>query len=100
MQTSERIDDLEHRVALLERRVTAVGVVDRRYATADDPSPPTRPAQPTATPTQPQFKRPAQRTAPATAPRRARPPLDAARLEELFGGRVLAWVGAIAVLTG
>src|SRR5687768_15491051 len=87
MITTETIDELEHRVAPLDRRRPHRG---RRVAPSETrPARSTpRPVRPSTPPTQPQVRRP------------ARPALGPARLEELLGGRVLAWVGAIAFLTG
>jgi uncharacterized membrane protein len=120
MLVSERIDGLEQRVALLERRLHELDPTPgHRPRPATRPSEPARAAQPTTSPAPPPSTtparpaRPAQPTPPTTPP--TQPPfkrpaqaatsrphhtLDPARLEELLGGRVLAWVGAIAVLTG
>jgi uncharacterized membrane protein len=93
-----RIDELETRLAVLERRIDELeapawqplgGYVAPRSARRPAPAPP-RPAA----------ARPAQAGQPAPATARPAPNRDADRLEELLGGRVLAWVGALAVLTG
>jgi uncharacterized membrane protein len=96
-----QIEDLETRIAVLERRV------DELDAPPHGALPPpsdvaARPLRVEAAPprarraTAPDVARPA--TAPSVT--RPAPAKDAARLEELLGGRVLAWVGALAVLTG
>ena len=107
MDSEQRMDGLEERVALLERAVErlapapvdAVAVqtlplgdsagLPARFTRPSTP-PPLRPVMPPL----PVGGAPAPRA--PRAPRR-RPELD---LEELLGGRVLAWVGAIAVLMG
>ena len=112
LQEKERIDELEattrnlvSRVELLERTVTPATErpapprpvdreVDERRWAPPAPSPaPSRPA-----PSRPTV--PARTPAPAAAPRTPRRPLATRGFEELFGGRVLAWMGGIAVLVG
>lgn len=94
--------DLERRLARLELRM---GDVERRLGapTAACPAPPARPAPvvapptPAAAPPAP----PAPPARPATPRARWEPPtLPAFDLERFLGGRVLAWVGGIAVLAG
>ena len=97
IREQQRMESLEVRIAVLER---AVGVAqpeppkpERPVVAAPRaaaPLPPPRPA--------PAAPRPApapQR--PAAAPER---PAVSINLEDLFGGRVLAWIGGIAVLVG
>src|SRR5688500_18849467 len=81
--------DLETRVALLERRVHEL---EGRRPVARF-SPPPLPAAPAPAPAR--SLAPPRPPAPRPAPRR-----DARQLEELLGGRVLAWVGALAVVVG
>ena len=95
MVTEDRMEQLEARVALVERRLGQVE--PPRFA------PPRAPIAAVSAP-------PA-RSAPG--PRSAPPPRSATRalreraagrtapdLEQLLGGRVLAWVGSVAVLVG
>ena len=118
MATQHRMDTLEARVAVLERRIGELDDDRGRLASHSDAYRPHTAPKPPVTPTQPQLARPkmAKRPEPATtrraepmaaAARRPKPitapakPADtAARLEELLGGRVLAWIGAVAVLVG
>jgi uncharacterized membrane protein len=79
----QRMDGLEERVALLERQL---GLAAR-------PAPARRPV-PVAPPA------PTPSVAPPSAVVRARPRPPEIDLEELLGGRVLAWIGACAVLVG
>ena len=82
--------DLETRVALLERRV-------RELESVRSPAPaPRRAPQPAPVPE----RRAAWRDPEPEAPARVAPRRDAPQLEDLLGGRVLAWVGALAVLVG
>lgn len=100
VQEQERIDELEamtrnlvSRVELLERKVTPTiapaPLVDERPWAPPAPAPaPTRPADP------------APKVPPAPAPQTPRRPLATPAFEDLFGGRVLAWIGGISVLVG
>lgn len=75
-----RLADLTHRLERIERRVFP--------SAAPEPRPQDAPvARPVATPTQPAASR-----SDSASPQRG--------LEELLGGRVLAWVGGIAILLG
>ena len=74
----QALDDLNERVARLEGRRAA---------------PPTQPSPPMWPPAQPQARQ-------APSPRPTAPPRPQLDLEELLGGRVLAWVGGVAVLIG
>jgi len=94
-ETRQRIDRLERLVADLDGRVTLL----------EQPAP-ARPAPARPVPARPVPARPAP---PRPAPARPAPPtrstifqLDFGRddLEDLVGGRVLAWVGGLAVLLG
>ena len=99
-RNEQRIERLEHLVADLDARVA---VVER-------PAPWPRP-EPAPPVQRPQQQRPAQ---PAPAPRAAVPavappawgiptfrmPVGTKEFEDLVGGRVLAWVGGLAVLLG
>jgi uncharacterized membrane protein len=80
------VDDLRERVALLEAPATAAA-----------PPPVAPPAQPArrAAPARPVV--PPAPTAPKRRPRRPQRTID---LEELLGGRVLAWAGGLAVFAG
>jgi len=93
MRYEDRLDRLERIVEQLSDRVAQL---EGRPAAAPaapsppppPPPPPTRPA-PAAEPTPP--------AQPSQPPRPPRPSVD---LEELFGGRLLGWLGGIAVLIG
>ena len=101
--------DLETRVALLERRVRELE--GRRPVPRATPRPSAPPAprplllpepfSPPPAPEAPPVRRAAWRDAepakPAPGPAQRR---EAPQLEDLLGGRVLAWVGALAVLVG
>jgi len=82
--SEERMAALEARTARLEARMTRL---DPRQAAAPPVASPHAPARP-AGPSQ------------ADPPAAARIAASAPRLEELLGGRVLGWVGALAVLVG
>ncbi len=92
-----RIEQLERDVRELTRRLA---ILERPATPEPEPTPMPEPPPPPP----PSFDPPAWRTAPP--PRQARPlreVLDlpqAASLEDLLGGRVLAWVGGFAVLLG
>jgi uncharacterized membrane protein len=94
--THTRPDDVEERLARLERRMRTVeertlGVpADRSTMPAPTPAPVAKPM-----PWPPEPARPRRR--PLTEAGAPAPPRD---LERLFGGRVLAWVGGVAVLAG
>src|SRR5438552_1630356 len=79
-----RLDAIERRLAHLERllRVEAPAAEEPEPAPAQPPVPPMHP--PAAPP----------------APPRATVPVQEVNLEELFGGRVLAWLGGSAVVLG
>ena len=98
--------DLETRVAQLERRVRELEghrPAPRAPVRRPRPAAPTLRTEPLrmeSVPAPPVASRKApapapRREAPAPAPRR-----EAPQLEDLLGGRVLAWVGALAVLVG
>ena len=102
--SEERMAALEARTARLEARMTRLdarrgGRRPRRAA----PSPRRRRAA-----SRPRGAAPARRGPPRRAPRRRRAPVaapparppPAPRLEDLLGGRVLGWVGGLAVLVG
>jgi hypothetical protein len=95
VQEQVRMEKLELRVEALEREIGAAPRPERPVmAPAPAPSPPPPrpvPARPAPAP------RPAPRPRPAPAPRQ---PAISISLEDLFGGRVLAWIGGIAVLVG
>src|SRR4051794_29986067 len=83
----DRIAALEERAATLEARV-------RELETHPQSAPPPRPAPtPAYPPTRPVAPPPPR----IAAPREPRPDRD---LEDLLGGRVLAWVGGVAILAG
>lgn len=101
VQEEDRIERLEGLVGALAERVESL---ERRMAPAAP-----RPVAPprTAPSPSPAYRAPAPR--PPSAPdsqalpppaARARPPRFTLRLEDLFGGRVLAWLGGVAVLVG
>lgn len=92
-----RTRELEGRVAAVERvltpRPTTVNAVKR---------PPVSPAAPTAETPRPTRRQapPSRAAAPSPARQAPRRPAPAESLEDLLGGRVLAWVGGIATLLG
>ena len=99
--------DLEARVALLERRVRELEgrrpVPRATPRPAAPPAPPPlllpEPFSPPPAPEAPPARRAAWRDAEPAEPAPARAQRrDAPQLEDLLGGRVLAWVGALAVL--
>ena len=100
IREQQRMESLEVRIAVLER---AVGVAQRPEPRPEPPKP-ERPAMVTP-PTPPPPPPPSPRTSRSTPHSvdsgtfdvRARPAIN---LEDLFGGRVLAWIGGIAVLVG
>ncbi|HET9675770.1 MAG TPA: DUF2339 domain-containing protein [Gaiellaceae bacterium] len=75
------VDELRERVARLERPATAPAAPPVQAVPPAPPAPPPRPAAPPPPPREP-FRAPS---------------ID---LEELLGGRVLAWAGALAVFIG
>jgi uncharacterized membrane protein len=96
--TTHRIDRLERLVADLDERLVAMEGVRREKPVASTPTPAVQP-------------RPAANLRPAPAPPSPVEPYGWARLqaprlpdrdelEDLVGGRVLAWVGGLAVLLG
>ena len=95
----ERIQKLE---LLVEQLVRRVDLLEGEPA-ATQPTPPE--AQPPPAALQPapavRFTAPAaQKPAPSTRPRQPPKPRPSLDLEELLGGRVLAWAGALAVVIG
>src|SRR5215208_4419098 len=86
-ELEQRSEALERRVALLERVDSPAPPADRRAAlrVADRPG-----AHLTGAPRRPAAAR-------ATPDRTATPAMS---LEDLLGGRVLGWIGAVAVLVG
>jgi uncharacterized membrane protein len=91
MVQDERVDELELRLAVVERRLRELAA-PAPAARRPEPLPPllARPVAPPAASRRPQ----------AASDRPTPSRTEAADLEELLGGRVLAWVGALAVLTG
>jgi uncharacterized membrane protein len=106
-KTDPRIVELEARLAVLHRRVihleqlggvTAAEI--QRVAAPPAPPPPPRvepqreprPVRPPHAPRPVQAQRPAPRPAPK--------PVELPDLEDLLGGRVLAWIGGVAVVLG
>jgi uncharacterized membrane protein len=103
--TEDRVEELEARVALVEQRLRRVeGAAPRAVAVraaAAETTPPaaaaeSAPPRPSSTPGPPSPADASARAA-AVTPAPKSPALD---LERLFGGRVLAWLGAVAVLAG
>jgi uncharacterized membrane protein len=82
--------------ALLRSHEARLAQLEGRAAPEARPAPRPSPAPPPAPPMHP----PAHRPPPSAAPRRrrARPPEET--LEDLLGGRVLAWVGGLAIVVG
>ena len=103
-QTEQRIDRLERLVADLDGRVAFLEQPSQRPAPQPRPQAPA-PARPAPRPPAPAPRptialRPAPAPKPAPAPRPAWTGMDRVELENLVGGRVLAWVGGVAVLLG
>lgn len=103
----ERIEELEattrelvSRVALLERTIAPAAPRSAAQPVPRTPRPPARERPPAPPAPSPAPERPAapSRPSPASAPPRRQ--LATRGLEDLFGGRVLAWIGAVAVLVG
>ena len=95
-ETSERIDRLERLVADLDGRV---GLLERPAPAR--PAPAAIHPAPAAPRPQPAPTRPALQARPAMFPREMFPrEFGRDELEDLVGGRVLAWVGGLAVLVG
>ena len=97
--SEERMAALEARTARLEARMTRVDVrlAGELPAAAAPSSPPAAPPQSAPPLSSPPV------AAPRSAPPRSGPPPAAPagpRLEDLLGGRVLGWVGGVAVLVG
>ena len=98
----QRTRRLEQRVLRLEALVPAAA--PRRVGPLDMSDVPERPPAPAEPPRDPVA--PAQRTAPTPAPARPAPAAKpsakprASGVEDLLGGRVLAWVGGAAVIVG
>ncbi|MEA2195489.1 MAG: hypothetical protein QOG42_1923 [Solirubrobacteraceae bacterium] len=103
----------EHRVQILERQTAnlhaRLSALEARFA--ETPAAAVAPREPATAPTEPvrgaAGRWPAPTTSPASqAPAPSTPPAVAAAprerldLEELLGGRVLAWTGGVAVLAG
>jgi uncharacterized membrane protein len=84
---------LEERLAALEARVETL-----EWGGQPCSEPPRAAARPRGAAPPPSVR--PFRAAPAPRPRPAREPRDRVDLEELLGGRALAWLGAIAVLAG
>ena len=101
MVEERRVQELESRVEALSRRLA---VVEGRRAPATRPDLPQAPAA--SRPPVPKRPAPVPVTRPGPAPRPARkaPTLEdlvgARSFEDLLGGRILAWVGGLAVLIG
>lgn len=98
---SDRLDRLEWRVARLEQVITSATA-----AVPAAPPPVARPAQPVATPAAapmtatPASPGPGAPMWAATAPSVAKAPFSFTDLEEQLSGRLLAWVGGIALVIG
>jgi uncharacterized membrane protein len=90
MRYEDRLDRLERIVEQLSDRVAQL---EGKPAPALAPSPPPPPPPPRPAPA----AEPAPPARPSPPPRPPRPSVD---LEELFGGRLLGWLGGIAVLVG
>src|SRR3954451_14164503 len=88
MVQDERIDELEERTEELARRLARLerNLTPRVAVAAPRPATPPRPPRPRPVPVRP---------APAPTP-----PAPGVSLEDLVGGRVLAWAGGVAVLVG
>ena len=107
-ELDERLTSLERRVREVETRL-AVPVPRPVAVPARAPSPVAPPAPPVAAPAPPapapaparpqRVARPIQERFPRTAAAQ-RPPRPSFDLERFLGGRVLAWVGGVAVLAG
>ena len=96
VELERRVDDLTRRVHKLEG---ATGTAVRPTAPTPSAVQPDRPAPPAPRP----VAKPAPRPAPMPPPRPSPPPAPkraAVDLEDLLGGRVLAWVGGLAVVLG
>ena len=98
----DRLERLELLVEQLTKRVAHL-----EQGAPDAPAPPAEPAPPPsriAAPPRPREPRePREPAAPPPAPRPTaprRPPGPSIDLEDLLGGRVLAWAGALAVVVG
>ena len=88
----DRIERLERLVdELLDRVASLEGVAVGEPAPAPEPAPPVSAGR--------QWEQP-KAEGPADTSRPPRPSLTTVDLEELLGGRVLAWVGALAVVIG
>jgi uncharacterized membrane protein len=85
-----RLDSLE---ALVQRVLERVESIEQRVGAG----PAVRPQEPAAPP---RPAEPVERARPKPAEHRRLPAYQAASLEDLLGGRVLAWVGGAAVLLG
>src|SRR5688500_20109117 len=97
-RTEQRIDRLERLVADLDARV---GLLEHPGETAARAPLPRAPQPSTPAPARHAPAPAPQRLAPASArPVVARHAVSREELEDLVGGRVLAWVGGLAVLLG
>ena len=93
MQYEERLESIERQLAEVQSRLERLEA-DRAPAAEPPPPPPPPPPQPQ--------QQPAMWPPPQAAPERREPsrPRPAVDLEDLLGGRVLAWVGGSAVVLG
>jgi uncharacterized membrane protein len=96
MELERRLDDLTRRLEKLEGGEAARAAVRARAAAAEPPVKP-RPVPPPARTPRPERAEPP-RTSEVARPKPAAP--DRQSLEDLLAGRVLAWVGGVAVLLG
>lgn len=96
MTTETRLDQVEHQLELMASRLRRLEV----EATVGEEEA-AEPTPPDSAPLGPQIVYSSSSTAswPDPEPPRARP-ASGASFEELFGGRVLAWVGGLAILLG
>src|SRR3712207_1890186 len=99
MRYDERLDHLELLVGQLDDRVARLEAAEARTASVSDAARPATPPADTPRSLGPAAPR-AGRVPPRREPPPAAPPPRSLDLEELLGGRVLAWVGGLTVLLG